>query len=141
MKKRDNKDSALNAKKNPLTKIDKKVKEKIKINNEIDNNISFDSNSNSFRKKLLGTNNNLSKSFANLSGNNLEEFGENDNDNKDNQIKNEEKNKEINKYMTITTIKSSKSQIEKIKNNIYYESQKKNIKEKKDNKDNKDIKI
>ena len=37
--------------------------------------------------------------------------------------------------MTITSIKSSKSQIEKIKNNFYYESQSKNKKEKKLNKE------
>ena len=36
------------------------------------------------------------------------------------------KNLENNKFMTINTIKSAKSQIEKIKNNIYYESQNKN---------------
>ena len=134
-----NKNSTLNPKKNLPIKTDNKIKEKINKNIETDNNISFDSNSNSFRKKLLGGNNNLSKSFANLSGNNLDEFGENNNEKKDNQIKNEEKNKDNKKYMTINTIKSSKSQIETIKNNIYYESQNKNNKDVKEKKENKDI--
>ena len=66
---------------------------------------------------------------------------EEENNKADKNIDNQELNKEINKYMTITTIKSAKSQIEKIKNNLYYENKNKNKNEKKQNKDsNKDVK-
>ena len=132
--------STINEKKNPLIKIDKKIKEKINKNKQNENNVSFDSNSISFSKKLLNTNNNLSKSFVNLSGNNLDEFE--DKKNKDTQIKNKEKNKDNNKFKTIIGNKSSRSQIEKIKINIYNDNQNKNmIKDNniKENKDNKDI--
>ena len=64
-----------------------------KANENANINNSFDScsNSNSFRKNILGTNNNLSKSFANLTGNNLEGLEENNNDNKDIKIKKKKK--------------------------------------------------
>ena len=59
--------------------IDENEKKNYNENDKISN--SFDSNS--FTKKILGTNNNLSKSFANLSGNNFEDLNEKNNENKE----------------------------------------------------------
>ena len=80
------------------------------------------------KKKIYSPGNNLSKSFVNLSGNNWDDLDDNIKEEKNLEIEKMKKNLENNKFMTINTIKSAKSQIEKIKNNIYYESQNKNIK-------------
>lgn len=111
-------------KKNPSNNIDKVIKEKIDKGKQKDDHItnnSFDSCSNSLRN-LLTANNNLSKSFVNSSGNNLEDLEENKNGNKNTNIKNDKINKENNKFKTLNNAKSSKSQIEKINNNIYYDN-------------------
>ena len=120
-------------KKNPSNNIDKVIKEKINKGKPKDDHItnnSFDSCSNSLRN-LLTANNNLSKSFVNSSGNNLEDLEENKISNKNKYIKNDKLNKDNNKFKTLNNVKSSKSQIEKINNNIYYDN--KNIKDNKDN--------
>ena len=126
----------INAKRNNNPK---EIKNKDYKESQNDNlNISLDSgsNSNSYRKKNLSPANNLSKSFANLSGNNMDDFDDDVMDeNKNIQVQNMKKN--LNKFMTINAIKSSETPIEKIKNNIYYENQSKNSKEIKDNKNNK----
>ena len=88
------------------------------------------------KKKIYSPGNNLSKSFVNLSGNNLEELEDNINEQKNIEIQNMKKNLDNNKFMTINIIKTSKSQIEKIKNNIYYESQNIKTKTNKEIKDN-----
>ena len=115
----------INAKRNNNPK---EIKNKDYKESQNDNlNISLDSgsNSNSYRKKNLSPANNLSKSFANLSGNNMDDFDDDVMDeNKNIQVQNMKKN--LNKFMTINAIKSSETPIEKIKNNIYYESQAKN---------------
>ena len=120
-------------------KKDKELPQKQNINDNQNLNISYDSGSNSnysFKKKLYSPGNNLSKSFVNLSGNNLEDIDDNIKEEKKFEIEKIKKNLGSNKFMTINTIKSAKSQIEKIKSNIYYEYQSKNIKESKDTKEN-----
>mgnify|MGYP002624148171 FL=1 len=111
-------------KNNPSNNIDKVIKEKISKGRQKDDHItnnSFDSCSNSLRN-LLTANNNLSKSFVNSSGNNLEDLEGNKNGKKNTNIKNDKINKENNKFKTLNNVKSSKSQIEKINNNIYYDN-------------------
>ena len=60
----------------------------------------------------------------------MEDLEEQNKDNKDIIKENEEKKKDRNKFMTIASV-SEKSQIKKIKNNLYYENQNKNKGEKK----------
>ena len=131
----ENKHLTINAKKTNEKNKNQEIKnQKIEENQNLNNSYESGSNSNSFRKKLYSPNN-LSKSFVNLSGNNLDD--DEINEEKKEQIEKMKKNLENNKFMTINTIKSAKSQIEKIKNNIYYESQNKNniktTREKKEN--------
>ena len=121
----------------------KKIKDKKGIDNQeiyqgqnLNNSFDSGSKSNSVKNKLYSPGNNLSKSFVNLSGNNWDDLDDNIKEEKNLEIEKMKKNLENNKFMTINTIKSSKSHIEKIKNNIYYESQNKNIKENKEIKEN-----
>ena len=88
----ENKHLTINAKKTS-DKINKKEKKNPKIEEKQNLNNSYESgsNSNSFRRKLYSPNN-LSKSFVNLSGNNLDDF--------DDEI-NEEKKDEIEKMKKI----------------------------------------
>ena len=134
----ENKPLTINDKKtNDNKKDNKEIKEEqIEGNQNLNNSHRSGSDSNSFRKKLYSPGNNLSKSFANLSGNNLEDFDDEINEEKKNEIEKMKKNLGCNKFMTINTIKSAKSQIEKIKNSIYNESQNKNIKTNREIKEN-----
>ena len=136
----DNKMLTINTKKTSEKLNNKEIKKPIIMDNQNNQNLnnSFESgsNSNSFKKKLHSPSNNLSKSFVNLSGNNLDDFEENINEEKLAEIEKVKKNLENNKFMTINIIKSSKSQIEKIKNNIYYETQNNNIKGNREIKEN-----
>ena len=132
----ENKNSTINQKKanEPVDNKDiknKKIEEKQILNNSFESG----SNSNSFKKRLYSPGNSLSKSFVNLS-NNLEDFDDELKEEKIAEIQKIKKNLDNNKFMTINTLKSTKSQIQKIKNNIYYESQNKNIKTTREIKDN-----
>ena len=102
----------------------------------MNNSFESGSNSNSFKKRLYSPGNSLSKSFVNLNENNFEDIDDELKDEKIAEIQKIKKNLENNKFMTINTIKSTKSQIEKIKNNIYYEIQNNNIKTNREIKDN-----
>ena len=132
----ENKHKTINAKTSDQKKIKETKKLKINENQNLNNSYESGSNSNSLKKKIYSPGNNLSKSFVNLSGNNLEELEDNINEQKNIEIQNMKKNLDNNKFMTINIIKTSKSQIEKIKNNIYYESQNIKTKTNKEIKDN-----
>ena len=135
----ENKNTAINPKKlnEPVDNTDTKNK-KIEVEEKqiLNNSFESGSNSNSFKKRLYSPGNSLSKSFVNLNENNFEDIDDELKDEKIAEIQKIKKNLENNKFMTINTIKSTKSQIEKIKNNIYYEIQNNNIKTNREIKDN-----
>ena len=137
----ENKQMTINAKKSSEKKINEEIKYQKIVENQNPNinlNLSFESgsNSNSFKKKLYSPSTNLSKSFVNLSGNNLEDFDDKINEEKLAEIEKMKKNLDNNKCMTINTIKSTKTKIEKIKNNIHTDKSIKKIKGNREIKEN-----